>query len=603
MNKKPIARLITYLKPHLGRFVLAMFLMIILSLMTGALAYLAGPLVKFVINPAETTLHIAGPFVFLARIPKQELFYYLPITLIAVALLKGLSYYGQAYFMGNIGQRIIMSIRNDLFGHIQYLPMEYFSRVQTGTLVSRIMNDVGLVQGAVTSAVAGVLRDSFSVIVLIALAFYLDWKLAVLTFLVYPVAGYAVVWVGRKLRKVSIQGQNAAANLNNNLFESISSINIVKAFNQEAHEIGRFRRFTSDLYAALMRGIKVNALFVPTMEFLMVIGFVGAFWYGGVRIMHGTLTPEGFFSFFAAIGLLYQPVKNLSNINSVLQDGLAASERVFQVLDEPKETVKDGHTEVTGIRDTISFNNVSFRYGDREALKGVSFRVRKGDVLAIVGDSGAGKSTLVSLLMRFYDVTSGAIKIDDTDIRDLRIKSLRDLMGIVTQETVLFNDTVYNNILYGKSDASFEQVLEAAKLACAHDFIVNLPDGYNTSLGERGARLSGGERQRIAIARAILKNPSILILDEATSNLDAKSESEVQRALDNLMKDKTTFFIAHRLYTAERADRIAVLVRGELVEEGTHEMLMKNAGHYRKLYTLQHTLFGREKDATGKKGV
>lgn len=594
MNKKLISRLLTYLKPHMGRFFLAMILMIILSLMTGALAYLAGPLVKFVLNPAETTLHIAGPFLFLSEIPKQELFYYLPVTLMAVALLKGLSYYGQAYFMGNIGQRIIMNVRNALFEHIQYLPMDYFSKVQTGTLVSRIMNDVGLIQGAVTSVVAGTLRDSFSIIVLIALAFYLDWRLAVLTFLVYPVAGYSVVWVGKKLRKVSIQGQNAAANLNNKLFESISSMNIVKAFNQEGYEIKRFRRFTSELYAALMRGIKVNALFVPFMEFLMVIGFVGAFWYGGVRIMHGTLTPEGFFSFFAAIGLLYQPFKNLSNINSVLQDGLAASARVFDVLDEPEETVKDGHNIITDINDHISFNNVSFKYGDREALKHVSFKVKKGEILAIVGDSGAGKSTLVSLLTRFYDVTSGAIKIDDADIKNIKLKSLRDMIGIVTQETILFNDTVYNNILYGKNDATFDQVVHAAKLAYAHDFIVNLPDGYNTNLGERGTKLSGGERQRIAIARAILKNPSILILDEATSNLDAKSESEVQMALDNLMKGKTTFFIAHRLYTAERADRIAVLVRGELVEEGSHDTLMKNAGYYKKLYTLQHTLFGRE---------
>lgn len=594
MNRTLLSRLLKYLKPHIGRFIVAMILMVILSLMTGALAYLAGPLVKFVINPAETTLHIAGPFIFLSRIPKQALFYYLPITLTAVALLKGLSYYGQAYFMGNIGQRIIMDIRNALFEHIQYLPMDYFSKIQTGTLVSRIMNDVGLVQGAVTSAVAGTLRDSFSIIVLISLAFYLDWKLAVLTFLVYPIAGYAVVWVGKKLRKVSIQGQNAAANLNNNLFESISSINIVKAFNQEGYEINRFKRFTSELYAALMRGIKVNALFVPFMEFLMVIGFVGAFWYGGVRIMHGTLTPEGFFSFFAAIGMLYQPFKNLSNINSVLQDGLAASARVFQVLDEPEETVKDGQHAITSIKDHISFNNVSFRYGEREALKDISFKVKKGEILAIVGDSGAGKSTLVSLLTRFYDVTSGSIKIDDLDIKDIKLKSLRDMIGIVTQETILFNDTVYNNILYGKNDATFEQVVTAAKLAYAHDFILRLPDGYNTNLGERGTKLSGGERQRIAIARAILKNPSILILDEATSNLDAKSENEVQKALDNLMKDKTTFFIAHRLYTAERADRIAVLVRGELVEEGSHDILMKNDGYYKKLYTLQHTLFGKE---------
>jgi subfamily B ATP-binding cassette protein MsbA len=594
MNKSIASRLLGYLKPYLGRFVIAMILMIILSLMTGALAYLAGPLVKFVINPAETNLHIAGPFLFLSKIPKKELFYYLPITLIIVALLKGLSYYGQAYFMGNIGQRVIMDIRNDLFEHIQYLPMDYFSRVNTGTLVSRIMNDVSLIQGAVTSAVAGSLRDSFSIIVLLGLAFYLDWKLAVLTFLVYPVAGYSVVLVGRKLRKVSVQGQNAAASLNNKLFESISSMNIVKAFNQEEQEISRFRRFTSDLYSALMRGIKVNALFVPSMEFLMVIGFVGAFWYGGMRIMNGTLTPEGFFSFFAAIGLLYQPVKNLSNINSVIQDGLAASTRVFDVMDEPVETLKQGDKILGEIRHQISFNNIGFKYRDQEVLKNISIKVKKGELLAIVGDSGAGKSTLVSLLTRFYDVTSGSIRIDDIDIRGITLKSLRDAIGIVTQETILFDDTVYNNIMYGKKDATFDEVVAAAESAYAHDFIMHLPDGYNTNLGERGAKLSGGERQRIAIARAVLKNPSILILDEATSNLDARSENEVQKALDNLMKGKTTFLIAHRLYTAERADRIAVLVKGQLVEEGPHDLLMKNAGYYHKLYTLQHTLFAKE---------
>lgn len=593
-DKKVVTELLAYLKPYVKEFVAAMVLMIILSLMTGALAYLTGPLIKFLINPAKTTLHITGHFAFLSEIPKKELFYLLPISLVVVALIKGLSYYGQAYFMGNIGQKIVMDIRNDLFKHIQYLPIDYFSRTQTGTLVSRIMNDVGLIQGAVTSAVAGSLRDGFSIIVLVSLAFYLDWRLAILTFLVYPIAGYAIVWVGRKLRTVSVQGQNAAADLNNKLFESISSVNIVKAFNQEPYEISRFKKFTLELYAALMRKIKVNSLFVPSMEFLMVIGFVGAFWYAGIRIMHGTLTPEGFFSFFAAIGLLYQPVKNLSNINSAIQDGLAASSRVLNVLDEPLETAKQGTKIITEIKNQISFSNVSFKYGTRDALNNISLRVKKGEILAVVGDSGAGKSTLVSLLIRFYDVTSGSIKIDNVDIRDINLKSLRDMTGIVTQETVLFNDTVYNNILYGNMDATFEQVVESAKSAYAHDFIVNLPDGYNTDLGEKGANLSGGERQRIAIARAILKNPSILILDEATSNLDAKSERAVQKALDNLMKDKTTFFIAHRLYTAERADRIAVLANGELVEEGTHDFLIKNAGYYKKLYAMQHTLFSKE---------
>ena len=593
MNKKIVSRLLMYLKPYLGRFIIAMVLMIVLSLMTGAFAALAGPFVKFVVNPA-TNLHVTRPFTFLARIPKSEIFYYLPMTLIIVALLKGLSYYGQAYFMGNIGQRVIMDIRNDLFGHMQYLPLKYFQDTNTGTLVSRIMNDVSLLQGAVTSAVAGSLRDIFSVIVLIGYAFYLDWKLAALTFLVYPVAGYAVVFVGKKLRKVSVQGQNAAASLNNKLFESLSSMNIVKAFTQEHYEISKFKERTSDLYTALIRGIKVNALFVPSMEFLMVIGVVGAFWYGGMRIMNGTLTPENFISFFAAIGFLYQPIKNLSNINSVIQDGLAAGGRVFDVLDEPEETLKDGQKVITEIINHIAFKDVTFRYGDREALKQISFKVKKGEILAIVGDSGAGKSTLVGLLARFYDVTSGSIKIDDTDIRDITLKSLRGAIGIVTQETVLFDDTVYNNIIYGKRDATYDDVVKAAKSAYAHNFIVNLPDGYNTNLGERGAKLSGGERQRIAIARAVLKNPSILILDEATSNLDARSENEVQKALDNLMKGKTTFLIAHRLYTAERADRIAVLVKGQLVEEGPHDVLMRNEGYYHKLYTLQHTLFAKE---------
>ncbi|MCL4478325.1 MAG: ABC transporter ATP-binding protein/permease [Deltaproteobacteria bacterium] len=594
MFKGNIKRLLGYLTPYIDRFIFAMILMIMLSLMTGAIAYLAGPLVKYIINPSETTLHVAGPFKFLLKIPKKELFYYLPITLIVVAFLKGLSFYGQAYFMGNIGQKIIRDIRNDLFGHIQYLPLAYFSNVNTGTLVSRIMNDVGLIQGAVTSAVAGSLRDSFSIIVLIGLAFYLDWQLSLLTFLVYPLVGYAIVWVGRKLQKVSIQGQVAAANLNNKLFESISSINIVKAFNSEDHEVNRFKKFTSDFYVAIMRGVKVNALFTPSMEFLMVVGFVGAFWYGGWRIMNGTLTPESFLSFFAAIGLLYQPVKNLSNINSIIQDGLAASKRVFEVLDEPLETGRDGSKIVTEVKEGISFKNVSFKYKDQDVLKNISMDIRKGEIIAIVGDSGAGKSTLVSLIPRFYDVTSGSIKIDSVDISEIKIKALRDMIGIVTQETVLFDDTVYNNIIYGAKDATFEEVVNAAKAAYAHKFIMELSDGYNTNLGERGAKLSGGERQRISIARAILKNPAILILDEATSNLDAKSEGEVQKALENLMRGKTTFLIAHRLYTAERADRIAVIVKGILEEEGHHDMLMKNDGYYKKLYMLQHTLFEKE---------
>ncbi len=521
---------------------------------------------------------------------KKDLFMLrlIPLAIVGLFLLKGVFDYGQAFLMSYVGQKIIADLREKIYNHIQSLSLSFFTRNPTGVLMSRIMNDVNLIQGAVTDSVTGLLKDCFTLAGLIGVIFYRDWKLAIIALVVFPVAVFPIVKFGRKLRSYSTRSQNAMAEMSTILLETITGTRIVKAFNMEDHERQRFSKENRRLFGILIKSVRVRAISHPLMEFLGGVGIAFIVFYGGYNVIQGRSTPGTFFSFLAALLMLYEPVKRLSNVNNTVQHGLAAAVRIFDVLDTvPEIRNRTGAKPLTSISQEIEYRDVSFRYEEDWVLKNIDLRIRVGEMVAFVGASGGGKTTLVNLLPRFYDVTSGKVLIDGLDIREITVESLRSQIGIVTQQTILFNDTVRQNISYGKVNEPFEEVVKAAEAAYAHGFIQSLPKGYDTVIGEQGVKLSGGERQRISIARAILKNAPILILDEATSSLDSESEIEVQKALEFLMQGRTTLVIAHRLSTIRKADRIAVISNGTIVEEGTHEELLAKGGEYKKLYLLQ----------------
>ena len=512
----------------------------------------------------------------------------IPLAIVGIFILKGIFDYGQAFLMSYVGQRIIADLREKIYNHIQSLSLSFFTRNPTGVLMSRILNDVNMIQGAVTDSVTGLLKDCFTLIGLVAVIFYRDWKLALVALVVFPVAVYPIVKFGRKLRSYSTRSQSAMANITTILLETITGTRIVKAFNMEDHERERFAKENRRLFGILVKSVRVRAISHPLMEFLGGVGIAFIVFYGGYNVIRGEATPGTFFSFLAALLMLYEPVKRLSGINNTVQQGLAAATRIFEVLDTvPEIHDKPGAQVLNAVSQRIEYQDVSFKYEEDWVLKNIHLRIKVGEMVAFVGTSGGGKTTLVNLLPRFYDVTSGKVSIDGMDIRDLTTQSLRSMIGIVTQQTILFNDTVRNNIAYGKIDQPFEEIVKAAEAAYAHGFIQNLPQGYDTIIGEAGVKLSGGERQRISIARALLKNAPILILDEATSSLDSESEIEVQKALEYLMQGRTTLVIAHRLSTIRKADRIMVISNGMIVEEGTHEELLAKEGEYKKLYLLQ----------------
>ena len=512
----------------------------------------------------------------------------IPLAIVGLFILKGLFDYGQGYLMSFVGQRIITDVREKIYHHIQSLALPFFTKNPTGVLMSRIMNDVNLVQGAVTDAVTGLLKDIFTIIGLVFVVFYRDWQLALIALVVFPAAVYPIVKFGRKLRSYSTRTQKTLADLSTMILETISGTRIVKAFNMEDYERRRFSKINEKLFQILLKSLRVRAVSHPLMETLGGLGIAAIVFYGGYNVIQGKATPGTFFSFLAALLMLYEPVKRLSNVNNSIQQGLAGASRVFEVLDTvPEIRNKPGAQVLVQIREAIEFQNVSFKYEEDWVLKNLNLKIKAGEVVAFVGSSGGGKTTLVNLVPRFYDVNSGRILIDGADIRDLTVESLRGKIAIVTQQTILFNDTVENNIAYGNIGQPPEKIIEAAEAAFAHNFIRHLPKGYQTLIGEQGVKLSGGERQRVSIARALLKNAPILILDEATSSLDSESEVEVQKALEYLMRGRTTLVIAHRLSTIRKADRIIVVSNGEIVEEGTHEELLEKDGEYRKLFLLQ----------------
>ena len=562
-----------------------MVCMLVVGATTSALAFLVKPTLDEI---------------FLKR--NADMLKLIPLAVIGIYLLKGACNYFQTILMNFIGQRIVADLRAELYRKIQIQSLAFFTKNPTGTLMSRITNDVGFIQGAVSEAVTALLKDSFTLLCLVFVIFYRDWQLAIVAMFVFPLAVYPIAKFGQKMRQIATRTQVTLGSLTSLLQETISGTRIVKAFSMEEYEDKRFGVENERLFRLSLKSISINAISSPFMEFLGGLGISAIIFYGGYQVIHGQSTPGTFFSFLTALIMLYEPVKRLTNVNNTIQQGIAGAQRVFGIIDlVPEIRNRTDAVPLPRISREIEIRNVTFRYEETPVLKNISLRIRTGEVVAFVGMSGGGKTTLVNLIPRFYDVTAGMILIDGRDIRNVTIESLRGQIAIVTQQTILFNDTVRNNIAYGDIVKTEEQIVAAAKAAHAHDFILRLPKGYDTLIGEQGTKLSGGERQRISIARALLKDAPILILDEATSSLDSEAEIEVQDALENLMKGRTTLVIAHRLSTIRNADRIIVLVNGEIREEGTHETLLSRQGEYCRLYSMQFKENGRigDKDGNG----
>lgn len=513
---------------------------------------------------------------------------WIPLAVIGIFLVKGACNYGQTIMMNYIGLRIVTNLRNKLYEQIQRQSLAFFTQHPTGVLMSRITNDVASIQAASSEAVTSLIKDTVTLVSLIGVVFYTDWKLAIVATFVFPLAIYPISALGKKMRKVATSTQVTMGTLSSLLQETISGTRIVKAFGMEKYENERFAAENERLFKFNMKAVSVNAISHPLMEFLGSLGIAAVIFYGGYNVVHGNSTPGTFFSFLAALLMLYEPVKRLINVNNTIQQGIAGADRVFSIIDRvPDIDDKPGVRALPPVTRSIDIEDVTFSYEKTPVLKNITLSIKAGEVVAFVGMSGGGKTTLVNLIPRFYDVSSGRILIDGQDIRDVTMQSLRSQIAIVTQQTILFNDTVKNNIAYGDIERTQDDIINAARAANAHDFIMKLPQQYDTNIGELGTKLSGGEKQRISIARALLKDAPILILDEATSSLDTEAEIEVQEALDNLMKGRTTLVIAHRLSTIRNADRIIALVNGEIVEEGTHESLLAQKGEYFRLYNLQ----------------
>ena len=556
----------------MGRLVLAVFCMAIAAGSTAGLAYLMEPVLDQVFLEKDRTLLIV-----------------VPVAVIVIALIRGVATYGQAVLMAFVGQRVIADLQSRVFAHILRFDLAFFQDTASGRLVSRLTNDVNMMRNAVSNALTGMVKDSLTLLFLIGVMFEKDWKLALIACVVFPIALYPIAKIGRRMRRVSTSALNELGLFTARLNEAFQGARHVKAYNRESFEAARTDRLIESVFRLIFKQHRTRAVASPLMETLGGIFIAVLILYGGWQVIEGLLTPGAFFAFVTAMLLAFRPLKALANLNATLQEGLAASQRVFDLLDtEPNIVEAPDARPLRVAGGAIALHGVSFSYPNgTPALRDVTLDIPAGETVALVGPSGAGKSTVLNLIPRFYDVDEGTVRIDGTDVREATIESLRGAVALVSQEAVLFDDTVRANIAYGRIDASDDEIATAARAAGAERFIAELPDGYDTVIGEHGVKLSGGQRQRLSIARAMLKDAPILLLDEATSALDAESERQVQDALRSLMQGRTTLVIAHRLSTVQEANRIYVLESGMLAETGTHRSLLAAGGVYARLHAMQ----------------
>jgi len=519
----------------------------------------------------------------------KDMLMILPIAVLIIAIVKGFSEFGQSVLMLLVGQRTIGDIQKDMYASLMKADLSFFHNNPSGNLVARFISDVNRLRHSVTTTLTGIAKDTLTLIFLVALMFYRDWELASIAFLIFPLAIYPITRIGKMMRKISAATQNKIGEFSTLLNQTFQGSRQVKAYGMEGYEGERARDYIDEITRLIFKSSRRSTILRPIMETLGGIAVAGVVLYGGIKVIDGETTPGTFFSFLTAFFLAYRPLKSLAGLNTVLQDGLASAERLFRILDiEPKIQDRNNSKTIENVKGTIEFKNVEFAYENKDyILKKISLLIPRGKKIALVGPSGAGKSTILNLIPRFFEVEKGQVEIDGIDIKEIKIGSLRSSMALVSQEINLFDDTIRSNIAYGKLDSSEEEIIAAAKKSASHDFITKLPNGYNTTVGEHGVKLSGGQRQRIAIARAMLKNAPILLLDEATSSLDTESERYVQEALLELMKNRTTLVIAHRLSTVINADTIYVIDSGKIAESGTHFELLKNEGVYSRLYTQQ----------------
>jgi subfamily B ATP-binding cassette protein MsbA len=594
-------RLYPFIRPYRGRLCLALLLLLFVGIFDSTAPTLSIPLFDSVLAPGSNpsvaegqALSIVQRYVslILSLVP-GNMITQLALTLLILTVLKGICIYYANYSLAHLGQGVVMDLRNRLFQHVVAQSMGFFSLNSTGRLMSRMSNDVEQVQEAVSNVLAELFRESVLIVALIVMVFAVDWKLALLSLLIAPLALVLTLGMGKRIRHVSRKAREDAANLNDRLQQAITGMRIIKAFGMERHEENGFYKTAARLFRRNMKAVAILFINSPVMEVLGVVAFIPLLYYAHARIAEDTLTLGLFSATLFLLFRMYDPIRKLSRIHVLIQRAMASAGRITELLDTHREiSDRPNARSLNGIQDSIEFRDVCFDYVDQsgktQVLRDINLKIKRNRIIALVGSSGAGKTTLAGLIPRFYDPTSGSVLIDSIDIREYSQSSLRKQIALVTQETFLFNDTVRNNIAYGDINASEEKIMEASRAALADDFIMHFPMKYQTVIGERGQRLSGGERQRISIARAILKNAPILILDEATSSLDSESEKLVQKALSNLIQNRTTFIIAHRLSTVRNADMILVLDHGRIVESGNHGSLIKGGGLYRKFFLLQN---------------
>ncbi len=566
-------RILSYIKPYMHRLLFAMVCTIMAAAGNLYIPWIIKDMIDEVLADKNGTM-----------------LNWIAASIIAIFIVRGLFWYGQNYLMSYVGQSVIIDIRAAVFKKLQRLSVSFYDKNKTGTIMSYVTNDVNALQSAMVENTIEMITEGFILIGSVVAMIYLDWRLTLFTVCTFPVVLWFMEFFGKKIRKTGGRIQECTADITSVLQESVASARVIKSFVREDYEVDRFDVENKANFRANMKNAQLMATLTPVVELVAAIGVTMIIWYGGNNVINGTITAGSLVAFLTYAVNISNPIKRLTRVIGNIQKALAAAQRVFMIIDMPEEIAESRDAkQLPEVSGKVEFQNVSFAYNDKgNVITELSFSVKPGEVIAIVGPSGAGKSTIANLLPRFYDVNKGDIKIDGHSVREVTLDSLREQVGIVPQETMLFNGSVYNNILYGRLDATKEEIEAAAKAANAHDFIMQLTDGYETKLGDRGVNLSGGQRQRIAIARAILKNPRILILDEATSALDTESERVVQEALDRLMVGRTSFVIAHRLSTVKNADKILVLEKGNLVESGTHDELLALDGLYAHLYKIQY---------------